>query len=130
MGRAIDRLPVDFVEPRKPPRKHNALPDQAFQLVNDDDTRWAAMQAVTLVQQRDGLDNTAVLELVQTLGLDALRPRPEPVAPVEVRPVDIPCPRCGVQAGKACIGRNDAEVSYHVGRRRRAEALTEENGHG
>jgi hypothetical protein len=82
MGRAIDRLPADFAEPRKPRREpRGELTEDATTAAltlhhNNEATHWKAWQAITKLHGDGVIDFDTARELCFAFGLDALsRPK-------------------------------------------------------
>lgn len=115
MGRAIDRLPADFEEPRTPPRKQPRQSD----IHNDAHHTLLAPMPEGLRAERDEaarryLRRKGAEDLIEVLGLgEAKRP---------ATPLDIVCPTCQTPARRRCVSKAGNEIGHlHVGRVRGAQ---------
>lgn len=94
----------------------------AMTVHGDDETRWKAMQAVTLEHQTGRVDDAGVREIILCLGLDALKGDRRSGLPGNPR--DVECPSCHAPAGRGChTERLDPATKTHTSRVRRFEAV-------
>jgi hypothetical protein len=119
MGRAIDRLPVDFQEPREEPKRqprqsdiHNdahhtliaQLPDGQREARDEDARRY--------------LGRKGYGDLVDVLGLAVALPvEPKPAAKKAAGRLSVVCPRCDMPAGVQCVTRAGGPTKPHTSRK-------------
>lgn len=105
MGRALDRLPLDYAEPRKEggtvPHEFNT--EGLNLLPVSEDVRWDARRALTLrhLKGEDFTDNATVW---LALGL-ASKP-----AAGATGPMDVPCPTCAQPPGARCKSSGSGQL--------------------
>lgn len=116
MGRAIDRLPIDYETPRKQP-----TPRRSTDLHNDSDQtlsvphRTPQEQADRVAQALANLDLFGAGDLAEMLGLREPVRRP-------TAPLDMACPVCFVLPRQRCVSKAGNEIGHlHVGRVRGAQ---------
>lgn len=111
MGRALDRLPLDYVEQRKP-RVANPSAD-----LHQDTLIWTPPSAEEVAAAHRYIEAHAP-DLLDVLGLG------EPVQ--RVRPLDVACPSCGAAARRRCVSPQGNDVGHPHAARRKATGRTEE----
>lgn len=122
MGRAIDRLPVDFAEQRVQPRRQSRAAD----LHSDNDHALTVppltpeQSSARRVRALANLDLFGAGDLAEMLGLT----EPPKVEVVIAGPKAVPCPQCQAVPGVRCVSSRGKFLGQaHRGRCRRAEAV-------
>lgn len=133
MGRAIDRLPVDFEEPREQPKRQARQSD----INNDSHHTLIAVLAGPQKAERDEdarryLRRKGHADLIDVFGLAEPPPPVEKPAPKKTNgPLTVACPRCESPPGARCVTDKGVGISKtHVARQPQTEELNEEKTHG
>jgi hypothetical protein len=117
---AVDRLPADFEQPRKPSPEEGGGFGAVLVLTPLTEAARAARntRALAVLRYYQAEDPAEALGLVgrdAEPGAPAVKPRHTP------RPIDFRCPQCTQPAGQRCVSKFGIETAFHKARKQLIE---------